>query len=187
MQRHFFFFLILHHLSPVILVNTTVVAFVLLCNSSFTFHCYTLREPMPTQKWAWKRQLLSFAMPYVKDYEEHSLVQTSFAELPNINIVYYIGCILMQLSKCEKTLEWAAQALGPPGLWVRCKVTAGEKWDPHKKKPHQNSDDRKSVPNPGSELALVCYIWSAYVCFFGLFFCFSAFSFSFFPSKYPRT
>ena len=116
-------------------------------------------------------------MSCVKDYEEHSLVQTSFAELPNINIFYYTRRILMQLSKCEKNLEWAAQAPGPPGLWVRCKVTAGEKWDPHKKKPHQNSDDRKSAPAPGSELALVSYIWSAYVG--GFFSRFSAFSFSF--------
>ena len=103
-----------------------------------------------------------------------------------IYIFYYTRRILMQLSKCEKNLEWAAQAPGPPGLWVRCKVTAGEKWDPHKKKPHQNSDDRKSAPAPGSELALVSYIWSAYVGVFFSLFCF-LFFFSFFLSKYPRT
>ena len=51
------FFPILHSLSPVILANTAVVAFVLLCNSRFNFHCYTQHEPTPTQKLAQKWQL----------------------------------------------------------------------------------------------------------------------------------
>ena len=33
-----------HHLSPVILANATVLAFVLLPNSRFSFHCYTQLE-----------------------------------------------------------------------------------------------------------------------------------------------
>ena len=41
-------------LSPVIFATATVVAFVLLCNSTFNFHCYTQRKAMPTQKSAWK-------------------------------------------------------------------------------------------------------------------------------------
>jgi len=52
MQRHFFS--TLHPLSPVILATATVEAFVLLHNSRFNFHCYTLHEAMPTQKLAWK-------------------------------------------------------------------------------------------------------------------------------------
>ena len=55
-------FFILHHLSPVFLANATVVAFVLLCNSRFTFHCYTQGEPMPTQKSAQKWQLQPFRL-----------------------------------------------------------------------------------------------------------------------------
>ena len=48
------FFFILHHLSSVIFANATVMAFLLLCNSTFNFHCYTQHEAMPTQKLAWK-------------------------------------------------------------------------------------------------------------------------------------
>ena len=44
----------LHPLSPVIFGTTTVVAFLLLCNSRFNFHCYTQREATPTQKSAQK-------------------------------------------------------------------------------------------------------------------------------------
>ena len=47
-HRHTHFF-ILHHLSPVIFANATVVAFLLLHNSGFNFHCYTQREPTTTQ------------------------------------------------------------------------------------------------------------------------------------------
>ena len=75
------FFPILHHFSPVILANA-VVAFVLLLSSRFSFHCYTQREPTPTQKSTWKWQLRPFATSCAKDYEGHSLVQTSFAKLP---------------------------------------------------------------------------------------------------------
>ena len=52
MQRHFFH--TLHLLSPVIFATATVVAFVLLCNSWFNFHCYIQRETTPTQKLARK-------------------------------------------------------------------------------------------------------------------------------------
>ena len=51
-QRHFFS--TLHPLPPVIFATATVVAFVLLCNSRFSFHCYTQCEATPTQKLAWK-------------------------------------------------------------------------------------------------------------------------------------
>ena len=51
-QRHFFS--ILFSLSPVIFATATVMAFVLLRNSSFNFHCYTQREATPTQKSARK-------------------------------------------------------------------------------------------------------------------------------------
>ena len=44
----------LHPLSPVILATATVVAFVLLRNFRFNFHCYTQHEVMPTQKSARK-------------------------------------------------------------------------------------------------------------------------------------
>ena len=54
------FFSTLHLLSWVILATATVVAFVLLHNSRFNFHCYTQREATPTQKLArkWRCDLL---------------------------------------------------------------------------------------------------------------------------------
>ena len=52
MQRHFFS--TLHPLSMVIFATATVLAFVLLRDSRFNFHCYTQREATPTQKSAQK-------------------------------------------------------------------------------------------------------------------------------------
>ena len=43
-----------HPLSPVISATATVLAFVLLHNSRFNFHCYTQREATPSQKSARK-------------------------------------------------------------------------------------------------------------------------------------
>ena len=51
-QRHFFSNL--HPLSLVIFATATVLAFVLLRNSRFNFHCYTQREATPTQNLARK-------------------------------------------------------------------------------------------------------------------------------------
>ena len=51
-QRHFF--PTLHPLSTVIGATATMVAFVLLRDSRFNFHCYTQREATPTQKSTWK-------------------------------------------------------------------------------------------------------------------------------------
>ena len=51
-RRHFFS--ILHPLSAVIFATATVLAFVLLCDSKFNFHCYTQHEATPTQKSAQK-------------------------------------------------------------------------------------------------------------------------------------
>jgi len=51
-QRHFLF--TLHPHSTVIFATATVLAFVLLRNSNFNFHCYTQREATPTQKSAGK-------------------------------------------------------------------------------------------------------------------------------------
>ena len=51
-QRHFFS--TLHPLSTVIFATATVLAFVLLRECRFSFHCYTQREATPTQKLARK-------------------------------------------------------------------------------------------------------------------------------------
>ena len=48
------FFSILHPLSTVIFATATVLAFVLLRDSRFNFHCYTQCEATPTQKSARK-------------------------------------------------------------------------------------------------------------------------------------
>ena len=52
MQRHFLF--TLHPISMVIFATATVLAFVLLRNSNFNFHCYTQCEATPTHKLARK-------------------------------------------------------------------------------------------------------------------------------------
>ena len=51
-QRHFFS--TIHPLSTEIFATATLLAFVLLRDSSFKFHCYTQREATPTQKSARK-------------------------------------------------------------------------------------------------------------------------------------
>ena len=51
-HRHFYS--TLHPLSLVIFATATVLAFVLLRNSRFNFHCYTQHEATPTQKLARK-------------------------------------------------------------------------------------------------------------------------------------
>jgi len=56
-QRHFFF--TLHPLSTVISATATVLAFVLLRDSRFSFHGYTQREATPTQKSARKCAAIS--------------------------------------------------------------------------------------------------------------------------------
>ena len=48
------FFPILRHLYPVIFAITTIMAFLLLRNSTFNFHCYTHCEATPPQKSARK-------------------------------------------------------------------------------------------------------------------------------------
>ena len=48
------FFSTFHSLSTVIFATATVLAFVLLRDSRFNFHCYTQREATPTQKSARK-------------------------------------------------------------------------------------------------------------------------------------
>ena len=52
MQRHFF--PTIRPLSPVFFAIGTMVAFLLLHNSRFKFHCYTQHEATSTQKLAWK-------------------------------------------------------------------------------------------------------------------------------------
>ena len=73
MQRHFF--PTLNPLSPVIFVTAGVVAFLLLCNSRFNFHCYTQHEATPTQKSARKCTATS------RDFL-HERLQSAFT-LPN--------------------------------------------------------------------------------------------------------
>ena len=69
-QRHFIS--TLHPLSTVIFASATVLAFVLLCNSRFNFHCYTQHEATPTQKSAQKCAATSRNF-FRKDYKVHSL------------------------------------------------------------------------------------------------------------------
>ena len=92
-KRHFFS--TLHHLSPVIFAAATLVAFVLLGNSRLNFHCCTQREPIHTQKSTRKWQLWPFATSCMKHYKGHSLMQTSFTEMPNNSV-----CVCMVVVVC---------------------------------------------------------------------------------------
>ena len=71
-----------HPLSPVFFATATVLAFVLLRNSRFSFHCYSFIHSV-------KQRLLrnqpgsDAATSCTKDYKGHSPVQTSFTEPPN--------------------------------------------------------------------------------------------------------
>ena len=85
----------LHPLSPVIFATATVVAFVLLCNSKFSSHCYRQRELTPTRKSAQKWQLRPLATSCVKDYKGHSLMQTSFTEPPYTHRVSMPFCMIL--------------------------------------------------------------------------------------------
>ena len=73
----------LHPLSPVIFATAAVVAFVLLRNSMFNFHCYTQREAARNSEIGPEVTLQPLATSCTKDYEGHSLMQTSFTEPPN--------------------------------------------------------------------------------------------------------
>ena len=87
MQRHF-------NISSVILANATVSAFVLLRTSIFNFRCYTQREATPAQKLTRKRELPPVTAFCAESYKGHSLMQTSFAELPHALCIYrsiYLG------------------------------------------------------------------------------------------------
>ena len=79
----FFSLSILHHIFSLILANTAVLPFLLLCSSRFSSYCYTQRQPTPTQKSARNWQLRPFSTSCAKDGEGHSLVQTSFTEPSN--------------------------------------------------------------------------------------------------------
>ena len=76
------FFPTLHPLSLVIFANATVVASVLLHNSRFSFHCYTVWSNTYSDIGP-EVTLRPLATSCTKDYKGHSLVQTSFTEPPN--------------------------------------------------------------------------------------------------------
>ena len=104
-QRHFFS--TLHPLSMVIFATATVVAFVLLCDSRFNFHCYAQREATPTQKSARKCAATS------RDFLRERL-QSAFtpAESPNtylsISFSLYI-CVRILYVFHFQVLTWFVQ------------------------------------------------------------------------------
>ena len=77
-QRHVFS--TLHLLSLVIFATAAVVAFVLLCNSRFNFHCYTQHEATPTQKSArkWCCDLSWLVQKITKGVDNHDLLWRRF-------------------------------------------------------------------------------------------------------------
>ena len=87
-QRHLFFST-LHPLSTVIFATETVLAFVLLLDSRFNFHCYTQREATPTQKSA--RKCAATSRDFLRERLQSAFtLANSFAESPNI---HSYGCV----------------------------------------------------------------------------------------------
>ena len=129
----------------------------------------------------------------VKDYDGQSLVQTSSAELPNINASHYVRRILVQLSKCEKPESgplrpWCCLGFGP-GAKRRLGRTGIRVKRDHTKtrmitKVRQILDQqRHTLAAYGQHLL---YFFFFFFSAFSLVFFF--FSFLFLPlSKYPRT
>ena len=73
MWRHFFLFSITF--PPVIFANASIMAFLLLHNSTFNFHCYPQCEATPPSEIGPKVTLWPLATSYAKDYKGHSLMQ----------------------------------------------------------------------------------------------------------------
>ena len=75
----------LRPLSPVIFATATVVAFVLLHNSRFNFHCYNLHTERSNaySEIGLEVMLQPLTTSCMKNYKGHSLMQTSFTEPPN--------------------------------------------------------------------------------------------------------
>ena len=79
-QRHFLYSL--HPLSTVIFATATVLAFVMLLDSKFNFHCYTQSEATPTQKSA--RKCAETSRDFFRERLQSAFTQqTSFVESPN--------------------------------------------------------------------------------------------------------
>ena len=80
-------------LSTVIFAAATVLAFVLLRDSRFNFHCYTQREATPTQKSA--RKCAATSRDFLRERLQSALIlllQTSFAESPNSDVAL-LSCV----------------------------------------------------------------------------------------------
>ena len=71
--------------------NTTVVAFVLLRNCRFSFHCYTQHEAAPTQKSAPKWQLWRFVTSYMEHFHlcKPALLNCPVRKMPWSLLWYY--------------------------------------------------------------------------------------------------
>ena len=96
-QRHFIF--TLHPLSTVLFATATVLAFVLLRNSSFSFHCYSVKQHLLRNQPGSALRPLTTSL--LKDYKAHSLQQTSFAESPNT-----------RTCSCCALIEWCVLCAG---------------------------------------------------------------------------
>ena len=113
-QRHFF--PTLHPLTTVSFATATGLAFVLLRNSRFNFHCYTQREAAPTQKSARKCAATS------RDFLRKRL-QSAFTLANQLRwIAQYSSCICWKpkwLSQGSKRQGHAASMLKFYALKVR--------------------------------------------------------------------
>ena len=104
----------------VIFAPATVLAFVLLCDSRFNFHCYAQCEAMPTQKSARKCAATSCA----KDYNVHSLRwitqythrRQSYQNNLQLHMALYARVYTHTHSDCTSR-NWVLKLAGVEILW----------------------------------------------------------------------
>ena len=119
-QRHFFS--TLHPLSTVIFATATVLAFVLLRDSRFNFHCYTRREATPTQRSA--RKCAATSLDFLRERLQSAFtLANSFAESPNTAHTGKEFALKGRLWEKNKT-PWSHRAIEVAPVFSACRSTS---------------------------------------------------------------
>ena len=107
----------LHPLFTVVFATAAVLAFVLLRNSSFNFHCYTQREATPTQKSA--RKCAATSRDILRERLESAFtLANSFAESPDSQA----PCQRGSLATCGRRPSRLLCGRCPKNHTVRCNI-----------------------------------------------------------------
>ena len=120
------FFPTLHPLSTVIFATATVLAFVLLRDSRFNFHCYTQREATPTQKSA--RKCAATSHDFLRER-----LQSAFTLANQLRwIAQYHGPISPMVYTMDLYLPWSIPwTYISHGLYLRLRCHVPPKWRLH--------------------------------------------------------